>query len=115
VTRLGLAIALVVLVTTIRGAPATVFDDRVELYTRHTTVVVFAPTPGAARRMAAGLRTLDGRIGPGEALLPASAAALANRLPCRGQSAGELGFEPRFMVLETMRVAIDSLPQRPGV
>jgi hypothetical protein len=44
--------------TTVRGAPAAIFEDgsRIEVYTGNVTVVIFADSPQRAERAAASLR-----------------------------------------------------------
>ena len=74
--------------TRVRGALAAVYAgggrfDRLEIFTRRTTIVVFARSLREARRLSAALRTVDGRIGPGDPLPPAGRGTLANRVSCR--------------------------------
>jgi hypothetical protein len=75
-------------VTHVRGALAAIFGggahfERLEIYTRTTTVVIFAPSLRAARGLARELRSADGRVGPRDPLPTAGRGTLANRVACR--------------------------------
>jgi hypothetical protein len=52
---------------TLRGVPAAVFEDRIELWTRDTTIVVFAD-PRLAREAVDALRSTSGATTPGAPL-----------------------------------------------
>jgi hypothetical protein len=68
----------------LRGVPAAAFgDDRLELYTRDTTIVVYADGDRSRmRRAASALRTVRGGIRAGEELPTPSRASLAGRGRC---------------------------------
>ncbi len=72
----------------LRGTPAGLFTDgagsKVELYTKNTTITVFAENIAQARHVALELRSIDGRYGPGSRLPPATASTLAGKTRCRG-------------------------------
>lgn len=53
--------------TTLRGVPAARFEDRIELWTRDTTIVVFGD-PKLARRAIDALRSTSGAVSAGEPL-----------------------------------------------
>jgi hypothetical protein len=55
---------------TVRGVPGLAFDGRrrIELQTGRSTIVVFADSAARAERVAAALRSDDGRIRPGDRL-----------------------------------------------
>ena len=72
---------------TLRGVPAIYFgdDDRLELYTGRTTVVLFGSDLGALRRAASKLRTRPGgrpHVEPGDRLPRPLPGALEGRLRC---------------------------------
>ena len=64
--------------TTVRGVPAGDFGNGLELYTGDATVVIPRQRT-AAREVAAGLRSLDGRVSPPEDLPPPVSGALSGR------------------------------------
>jgi hypothetical protein len=67
----------------IRGAPAADYLDqeRIEIYTGDSTVVVFGK-PDVARRAAQKIESQDGDIGPDDPLPPPRAGALTGRIRC---------------------------------
>ena len=66
----------------IRGVPAAVYGegDRLDLHTGDVTVVIHAADVGTMRRAADALRSVDGRVSPGERL-PAPSRA-PSQAPC---------------------------------
>jgi hypothetical protein len=71
----------------LRGVPAALFPaagpSKVELYTRQTTVTIFAPTLPQAEHIAKTLRSLDARHPAGSPLDPPTPSTLAGKTPCK--------------------------------
>jgi hypothetical protein len=70
--------------TTIRGVPAAIFEDglRLEVYTGKTTVVLFGYSGPQLRRAANVMRSVSGKVGPGDPLPPPAPGALTGGLSC---------------------------------
>jgi hypothetical protein len=70
--------------TTVRGAPAVVYEDgrRLEISTGRSTIVIFGPSKEAAFSVASKLRSLNAPVARGDALPPAAAGVLEGRLGC---------------------------------
>jgi hypothetical protein len=69
----------------VRGAPAGDHGNGLEIYTGDTTVLIFIPVDARQRKLvAAGLRSLDGRVMPSEKLpAPVEGAVLGRPKGCR--------------------------------
>ncbi len=67
---------------TVRGAPAAMFSDRLELYTGDSTVVVFASTPEPALRAALAVQR-GSPLPSSTALPPSRPGVLSGRIRCQ--------------------------------
>jgi len=74
----------------VRGVPANVYDDQLDIYTKSTTISIFdfGGLP-AELRLAQALGSLDGSSKPGSRLPRPTGAALSGRLRCRPAKRGQ--------------------------
>jgi hypothetical protein len=68
--------------TQVRGAPAAWINNRLEIQTGASTIVVFGDTPGRVERIADELRGLNVAVEPDDQLPPAAEGATEGRLTC---------------------------------
>lgn len=68
--------------TQVRGAPAAWVDNRLEIQTGVSTIVVFGDTPGRVERVTDELRGLNVPVQAHDQLPPAAEGATAGRLTC---------------------------------
>lgn len=70
----------------LRGVPVGLFpggdNTHIELYTKQTTMTIFANTIAQAKRIARSLRSANGRYAPGSCLSPVSPRTLAGKTRC---------------------------------
>lgn len=76
----------------LRGVPVGLFPEsdntHIELYTKQTTITIFASTIPKAKRIARALRSADGRYPSGSRLRPASLRTLAGKVRCADVARG---------------------------